>query len=100
MVITQPEYLKKKKTQFFLSENNLRALWCNVKHTNIHIIRVPEKREKGIKNVFEEIMTKKIPPNQEGNRYAGMGITEGPKKDELRPTSRHNRFKIARETKF
>ena len=45
-------------------------------------------------------MTKKIPPNQEGNRYAGMGITEGPKKDDLRPTSRHNRLKIARETKF
>ena len=60
MEITPPEYLKKKK-KFFLSENNLRALWYNVKHTNIHIVRVPEKTEIGIKNVFEEIMTKKFP---------------------------------------
>ena len=61
MEITPPEYIKKKKKNFFLSENNLRALWYKVKHTNIHIVRVPEKREKGIKNVFEEIMTKKFP---------------------------------------
>lgn len=38
-----------------------RALWYNIKHTDIHIVRVPEKRGKGIKNVFEEIMTKKFP---------------------------------------
>lgn len=38
-----------------------RALLYNIKHTDTHIVRVPEKREKGIKNVFEEIMTKKLP---------------------------------------
>ena len=55
MEITQSEQQKEK---FFLNESNLRDLCNNIKHSNICIIRVPEREEgerKGSKNGFEEI---------------------------------------------
>ena len=43
------------------NEDNLRELW-DVKHTNIHIIRVPgEEREKGTEKTPEEIIAKNFP---------------------------------------
>ena len=44
-------------------ESNIRDLWDNIKHANLYIIGVPEAEEgeKGIKNVFEEIMDEKSP---------------------------------------
>ena len=58
MEITQPEQQKEK--QILKNGSNLRDLWENIKHTNIRIIEVPEGkgREKGIENVFDEIMAK------------------------------------------
>ena len=40
------------------NERNTRDLWDNIKHANLCIIGIPEKddKEKGIENVFEEIM--------------------------------------------
>ena len=37
------------------NEDSLRDLWDNIKHTNIHIIGVPEgeEREKGPEKIFE-----------------------------------------------
>ena len=45
------------------NEDSLRDLWDNSKHTNIHIIGVPEReeREKGPKKIFEEIIVKNFP---------------------------------------
>ena len=40
-----------------------------------------EEREKGIENVFEEIMAENYKP-KEGNRYPDTESTEGPKQDE------------------
>ena len=42
------------------NEDSLRDLWYNIKHTNIHIIGVPEgeEREKRVQKIFDEIMTK------------------------------------------
>ena len=39
-------------------ESNRRDLWNNIKWANLHIIGIPEREEKerGIENVFEEIM--------------------------------------------
>ena len=36
------------------NEDSLRDLWDNIKHTNIHIIGIPEgeEREKGEENIF------------------------------------------------
>ena len=38
------------------NEDSLRDLWDNIKHTNIHIIGIPEGKEgeKGPKKLFEE----------------------------------------------
>ena len=40
------------------NEDSLRDLWDNIKHTNIHIIGIPEgeEREKGEENIFENII--------------------------------------------
>ena len=39
------------------NEDSLRDLWNNIKHTNIHIIGVPEEdRWKGPEKIFEEII--------------------------------------------
>ena len=42
------------------TEESLKDLWDNFKHTNIHIIGVPEgeQREKGPEKIFEEIIGK------------------------------------------
>ena len=45
------------------NEDSLRDLWENIKHNNIHIIGVPEgkEREKGPEEIFEEIIIKNFP---------------------------------------
>ena len=45
------------------NEDSLRDLWDNVKHNNIHIIGVSEgeKREKGTKKIFDEIIVENFP---------------------------------------
>ena len=44
-------------------EDSLRALWDNIKHTNIWIIEVPEEEEKkeGTEKIFEEIILENFP---------------------------------------
>ena len=41
------------------NEESLRDPWDSIKHTNIHILRVPEveEREEGPEKIFEEIIT-------------------------------------------
>ena len=60
MEITQPEWKKKKEKEKECKkiENSLRDLWDNIKHSNIHIIGIPEgeEREKGIENLYENII--------------------------------------------
>ena len=48
------------------TEDSLRDLWDNIKHTNIQIIGVPEEEEKkkGYEKIFEEIIVE-IFPNME-----------------------------------
>ena len=45
------------------NEDSLRDLWDNIKHNNIHTIRVPEgeEREKGPEKIFEEIIVENFP---------------------------------------
>ena len=40
------------------NEDSLREVWDNIKHTNIHIIGVPEEeeREKGLEKILEELV--------------------------------------------
>ena len=64
------------------NESNIRHLSNNIKSANLCIIGIPEgeEREKGIKNVFEEIMAENF-PNLGKETYPGTGSTEGPKQD-------------------
>ena len=52
-------------------------------HAKLHIIGIPELevREKGMENIFKEIMADDFPKPKEGNRYQGTGSTEDPKQD-------------------
>ena len=45
------------------TEDSLRGLWDNIKHTNIRIIGVPEEKEKkkGYEKFFEEIIVENFP---------------------------------------
>ena len=44
------------------NEDSIRDLWDNSKHTNIHIIGVPEEeREKVPKKIFEEKIAENFP---------------------------------------
>ena len=52
-----------KITRMKRTENSLRDLWDNIKHTNIRIIGVPEEGEKkkGYEKIFEEIIIENFP---------------------------------------
>ena len=49
------------------TEDSLRDLWDNIKHTNIRIIGIPEEEEKkkGYEKIFEEIIVVENIPNME-----------------------------------
>jgi len=49
-----PQNMEKRRKR---SEDSIRDLWDKIKHTNIHIIGVPEgeEREKGPKKIYKEI---------------------------------------------
>ena len=51
------------------TEDSLRDIWENIKHTNIQIIGVPEEEEKkkGHEKIFEEIIVENF-PNMEKER--------------------------------
>ena len=61
MEITSEEQNKVKRMR--RTEDSLRDLWDNIKHTNIQIIRVPEEEEKkkGYYKIFKEIMVENFP---------------------------------------
>ena len=61
MEITSEEQNKVKRMK--RTEDSLRDLWDNTKHTNIQIIGVPEEeeRKKGYEKIFEESIVEKFP---------------------------------------
>ena len=61
MEITSEEQNKVKRMKII--ENSLRALWENIKHTNIWIIGFLEEEEKkkGYAKIFEEIIVENFP---------------------------------------
>ena len=58
--ITQSEQQKEKRLK---NEDSLRDLWNKIKHTNIHMVRVQEgkEREKTTENLSEEITAENFP---------------------------------------
>ena len=63
-------------------ESNIRDLWDNIKWANLCIIGIPEGegKEKGIENIFEEIMAENS--KSKAYLYQDTGSTEGPKQTE------------------
>ena len=59
--ITSEEQNKVKRMK--RTEDGLRDIWDNIKHTNIRIIGVPEEKQKnkGYDKIFEEIMVENFP---------------------------------------
>ena len=74
------------------NEESLRDLWDNIKCTNIHVTRVPERqeRDKGAENLFEEIITENVPKLR---KQTDIQVEEGQralnKINPKRPTPRH-----------
>ena len=86
------------------NEDILRDLWDNIKHTNIHIIGIPEGKEgeKGPKKLFEEIIAENFPSTQKiiwrdnswkfpqhgkGNSQSSSGSKKSPRQD--KPKEEH-----------
>ena len=59
--ITQTE--KQTEIQIKKHESNIRDLWDNRKQANLHIIGIVEgaEKDKGMENIFEEIIAGNIP---------------------------------------
>ena len=79
------------------SEDTLKALWDNMKWTNICIIEVPEEKERERENFFEEIMAENF-PNQEKEidiQIQKVQIIPS-KRNPKRPTPRHIIIKVSK----
>ena len=58
--ITSEEQNKVKRMK--RTEDSLRDIWNNIKHTNIRIIGVPEEeKKKGCEQIFEETIVENFP---------------------------------------
>ena len=69
------------------NEDRLRDLWDNIKHTNIHIIGVPEGEEweKGPEKIFAEVIAEQLPEQGKGNSQ--VQEAQSPRKD--KPKEEH-----------
>ena len=88
----QTEYQMKKH------ESNIRDLWYNIKLANLSIIGIAEgeEKEKGIENIFEEIMAENFPNLKETNIKIQEAQKALNKLNPNRPTPRHIIIKMAK----
>ena len=80
------------------SEASLRNILDNMKYNNIHIMGIPEGKEskQGIKNIFEEIMSKNF-PNLGKEKDTQVQEAQTPNNLEpKRPAPRHIIIKVTR----
>uniref|UniRef100_A0A8D0UI86 L1 transposable element RRM domain-containing protein n=2 Tax=Sus scrofa TaxID=9823 RepID=A0A8D0UI86_PIG len=85
------------ENQIKKQESNIRDLWDNIKWANLCITGIPEgeEKEKGIKNVFEEIITGKFPDLKVLiSKYRKQRVPN--KLNPNRPTARHIIIKMAK----
>ena len=79
-------------------ESNIRDLWDTIKWANLCIIGIPEGKEKerGIENIFEEIMAKNF-PNLKDTDIKTQEAQRAPNKlNANRPTPKHITIKMAK----
>ena len=96
MEITQSG--RQTESQMKKSKSNIRGLWDNTKPANLCVIGIPEgeEREKGIENVFEEIMSKNIPKLRKTDIRIQESQRAPNKLNPNRPTPRHIKIKMAK----
>ena len=79
-------------------ESNIRDLWDNIKQANLCIIGIPEgeEKEKGIENIFEEIMAENFPNLKDTDIKIKEAQRAPNKLNPTRPPSRHIIIKMAK----
>ena len=89
----------KKNKEYKKSKDSISSLWDNCKHSNIHIIGLPEgqQREQEIGNLLGKTMKENFPNFME---EVDMQVQEAQripnKKDAKRPTPRHIIIKMSK----
>uniref|UniRef100_A0A8D1WRJ9 L1 transposable element RRM domain-containing protein n=1 Tax=Sus scrofa TaxID=9823 RepID=A0A8D1WRJ9_PIG len=86
------------ESQMKKHESNIRDLWDHMKWANLCITGIPEgeEKEKGIENIFEEIITGNF-PNLKDTDFKIEEAERAPNKlNPNRPTPRHIMVKIAK----
>ena len=79
------------------TEDCLRDLWDNIKHTNIQIIGVPEEeKKKEYEKFFEEIIVENF-PNMEKESQSSPRSTKSPIQD--KPKEKHSKIHTNRNNK-
>ena len=79
-------------------KSNIRDLWDNIKRANLRIIGIPEgvEKDKGMENIFEEIITGNF-PNLKDTGFKIQEAQRAPNKlNPNRPTPRHIIIKMAK----
>ena len=96
MEITQSG--RQTESQMKKSKSNIRDLWDNTKQANLCVVGIPEgeEREKGIENVFEEIMSKNIPKLRKTDIRIQESQRAPNKLNPNRLTPRHIKIKMAK----
>uniref|UniRef100_A0A8D1DIE0 L1 transposable element RRM domain-containing protein n=1 Tax=Sus scrofa TaxID=9823 RepID=A0A8D1DIE0_PIG len=79
-------------------ESNIRDLWDNIKQANLCIIGIPEgvEKDKGMENIFEEIITGKFPNLKDTEFKIQEAQRAQNKLNPNRPTPRHTVIKMAK----
>ena len=74
-------------------ESNIRDLWDNIKQANLCIIGIPEddEKEKGVENLFQEMMSENFPNLKETDMKI-QEVQRAPNKvNSNRPTPKHKK---------
>ena len=81
------------------TEDSLRDLWNNIKHTNIQIIEVPkeEEKKKGYEKIFEDIIVENFPKHGKGNSQSSLRGTKSPIQD--KPKEKHAKIYTSQTSK-
>ena len=75
----------------------MRDLWDNIKWANLRIIGIPgEEKEKGIENIFEEMIVENFPNLQDTDIKIQEAQRAPNKLNPNRPTPRHIIIKMAK----
>ena len=71
-------------------KSNIKDLWDNIKWANLCITGIPEEKEKGIENIFKEIMVENFPNLKKEINIQIQEAQRAPNKlNPNRPTPRH-----------